>query len=75
MVPVSILYMIIVVNVYPALLVECVNMIYVDVMKHFVEILVVVIWVWMVMLNVIVIKSTRVFFVKLVRRKKEIFVF
>ncbi len=67
MVPVSILYMIIVVNVYQALLVECVNMIYVDVMIHSVEISVLVTLVSMVMLNVIVIKFTQESFVKLVR--------
>lgn len=65
---VLILYMIIVVNVHRDLLVECVNMIYVDVMIPCVEISEDVIWVLMVMLNVSVIKSIRAFFVKLVRR-------
>jgi hypothetical protein len=69
MVHVLILYMIFVVNVYQDLLDVCVNMIYVNVMIHFVGILGHVIWVLMVMHNVIVIKYILAFSVKLVRRK------
>jgi hypothetical protein len=65
---VLILYMIIVVNVYLDLLDVCVNLIYVSVMKHFVEISVHVIWILMGLHNVIVIKYILVFFVKLVRK-------
>lgn len=62
-------FMIIVVNAYRDLLVEHVIMTSVDVMIHSVEILVRVIWVLMVMLNAIAIKSIQVFSVKLVRRR------
>lgn len=64
---VLILFMTIVVNVYQDLLVEHVTMTFVDVMIHSVEILVLAIWVLMVMLNVIVIKSIQDCSVKVVR--------